>query len=118
MSKRIAIVIACGCVFSAGCTFSRGIQLPRSADQQLLATQAIARALAKFEFPDIKGKSVLVHVGAPGDAVDEEFLRTAAKVEIVEEGAKVAARREDADLVLSVLVSAMGLNIRGRYLGL
>jgi hypothetical protein len=92
--------------------------LPRSATQQVLATQAIVRALDQFEFPDISGKKVLVHVGAPGDAVDTEFLRTAVQLEVFEEHAKVVVAPEKADFVLGVLVGSMGLNIRGRFLGI
>jgi len=107
------------CVLGAGCTFSRRTQLPRSASQQILATQAVIRALDQLQFPpEIKGKKVLVHVGAPGDAVDTEFLRTAVQVEIFEDEAKVVVAPEKADYVLAVLVGSMGLNIRGRFLGI
>lgn len=115
---RIAIILTLGCFLGAGCTFSRGTVLPRSASQQILATQAVVRALDQFEFPDISGKNVLVHVGAPGDAVDTEFLRTAVQIEVFEENAKVVVTPENADLVLGVLVGSMGLNIRGRFLGI
>lgn len=124
MSKRVEIVVQRICVLvlvcalGAGCSFSRRTQLPRSATQQLLATQAVIRALDQFKFPDIKGKKVMVHVGAPGDAVDVEFLKTAVQVEVFEEEAKVVVAPEKADLVLAVLVGAMGLNIRGRFLGI
>ena len=118
MSKRITIILTLACFLGAGCTFSRGTQLPRSASQQVLATQAVLRALDKLQFPDIRGKKVLVHVGAPGDAVDTEFLRTAVQIEVFEEQAKVVVAPEKADLVLGVLVGSMGLNIRGRFLGI
>jgi hypothetical protein len=72
VSKRITIILTLSCFLGAGCTFSHGTQLPRSASQQVLATQAVLRALDKLEFPDIRGKKVLVNVGAPGEAVDPE----------------------------------------------
>ena len=118
MSKRIEIIVSLVCFLGVGCTFSRRTQLPRSASQQIHATQAVVRALKQFKFPDIKGKKVLVHVGAPGDAVDTEFLRTAVQVEVFEEQARVVMAPEKADLVLAVVVGAMGLNIRGRFLGI
>lgn len=118
MSKRIVIIVSLVCLLGVGCSFSRRTQLPRSASQQILATQAVVRALDQFKFPDIKGKKVLVHVGAPGDAVDTEFLRTAVQIEVFEEDARVVVAPEKADLVLAVLVGSMGLNIRGRFLGI
>jgi len=119
MSKRIAVIVTLVCLLGVGCTFSRRTQLPRSASQQILATQAVIRALDQFEFPEvIKGKKVLVHVGAPGDAVDEEFLRTAVQIEVFEEDGRVVVAPEKADLVLAVLVGSMGLNIRGRFFGI
>jgi hypothetical protein len=118
MSKRIAIIVSLVCILGVGCAFSHRTQLPRSASEQIHATQAVVRALEQFEFPDIKGKKVVVHVGAPGDAVDTEFLRTAIQVEVYEEEALVVVAPEKADLVLAVVVGAMGLNIRGRFVGI
>ena len=107
MSRRIAIIVTLICVVGTGCTFSRRTELPRSASQQILATQAIVRALDQFEFPDVEGKRVMVHVGAPGDAVDTEFLRTAVQIEVFEEEARVVLDPENADLVLAVLVGSI-----------
>jgi hypothetical protein len=118
MSKRIAIVATLICFLGVGCSFSRRTHLPRSASQQILATQAIIRALDQFKFPDMRGKKVLVHVGAPGDGVDIDFLRTAVQIEVFEEQARVVVSPEKADLVLAVLVGSMGLNIRGRFVGI
>jgi hypothetical protein len=115
MSRRIASVV---CALGIGCAFSRATELPRSASQQILATHAVVRALDQFEFPDIRGKRVWVHVGAPGDAVDTEFLKTAVQIEVFEEEAQVAVDPEKADLVLAVLVGSMGLDIRGRFVGI
>jgi hypothetical protein len=117
MVRRI-VLFALVCALGLGCSFSRRTQLPRSANQQLLATQAIVRALDQFQFPEMKGKRVLVHVGAPGDAVDTEFLRTAVQIEVFEEEASVVLEPANADLVLAVLVGSMGLNIGGRFLGI
>lgn len=118
MSYRIAIAAALVCVCSLSCSFSRPTRVPRSATQQILATEAIDRALEQFEFPDVKGKRVLVHVGPPGDAIDAEFLRSAVSVELYEHEAIVVRSREEADLVLGVLVGAMGLDIGGRFVGI
>jgi len=118
MSVRVVIAAALVCVSATGCGFSRMTPVPRSASQQILATEAIDRALEQFEFPDLKGKKVMVHVGPPGDAIDEEFLRTAVSVELFEEEAKVVTASEDADLVLGVLIGAMGLDIGGRFFGI
>jgi hypothetical protein len=118
MSGRSAIILSLVCAAGMGCTITQRTQLPRSATQQILATTAVVRAFQQFEFPDIKGKRVMVHIGAPGDAVDTEFLKTAVQLEIYEEEAKVVAVPEQADLLLAVLVGSMGLNIRGRFVGI
>ncbi|HEX5067090.1 MAG TPA: hypothetical protein VFY49_13305 [Myxococcota bacterium] len=117
MPGRIGILLMFGAL-GMGCAFGARTELPRSASQQLLATQAVVRALDQFDFPDLHGKKVMVHVGAPGDAVDAEFLRTAVQIELFEEAARVVATPEDADLVLGVLVGSMGLDIRGRFFGI
>jgi hypothetical protein len=117
-SRRTALVSTLLCVVWMGCSFTHRMELPRSATQQILATQAIVRALDQFAFPDIQGKKVMVHIGAPGDAVDTDFLKTAVQIEVFDKGAQVVGTPEQADLVLAVLVGSMGLDIRGRFVGI
>lgn len=103
---------------AAGCSGTPRLELPRSATQQVLATEAIDRALAQFEFPDVAGRRVAVYVGAPGDAVDGDYLRVAVQIALLEQNAIVVPLDRDPDLVLAVLVGAMGLDQKGRFFGI
>ncbi len=53
------------CVASIGCAFSQRVEVPRSGWEQILSTEAIDRALAQLEWPDLSGESVFVQLGAP-----------------------------------------------------
>jgi hypothetical protein len=91
--------------------------VPRTATQQNLATEAIDRALDQLEWPKLEGKSVLVAIGPPGDAVDTEYLRIAVEVEIAERGGRVVEDSDEADFVAALLVGAVGLDISERFMG-
>jgi len=101
-----------------GCSFSRTITTPRSGWNQILATEAVDRALKQLDWPAVEGKTVYVQIGPPGDALDPVYLRRAVEVTLAEKGARIAGELEQADHVLSCLVGALGLDIGGRYLGL
>jgi hypothetical protein len=89
--------------------------VPHRRDRKRSRHPLAGRATTEEEQPC---RSAARSVGAPGDAVDKEFLRTAVQIEVFEERARVVVAPEKADLVLGVLVGSMGLNIEGRFLGI
>jgi hypothetical protein len=110
----LALLVA----LASACSMTPELKLPRTATQQVLATEAIDRALEQFEFPDVVGRRVAVYVGAPGDAVDGDYLRVAVQIALLEAHAIVVPLDDDPDLVLAVLVGAMGLDQAGRFFGI
>jgi hypothetical protein len=105
-------------LLAMGCSFSQLITTPRSGWNQILATEAIDRALKQLEWPAVQGRTVYVQVGPPGDSLDSDYLRRAVEVTLADRGAAIAGELEEADHVLTCLVGAIGLDIGGRYVGL
>jgi len=103
---------------ASGCAFSTRVQTPRSSWEQILATEAIDRALAKLDWPRVDGKSVFVEVGPPGDVIDDLYLRRSIEVALANRGAKIVRNAQNAQYVLTTLVGAIGLDISGRFFGL
>ena len=105
-----------------GCAISRRVEPPRSAWEQILSTEAIDRALAQLKWPDVRGKSILVALGAPKEgslaASDREYLLRGVQVALADHGGLVVEAIDKADLVLTVLVGAIGIDARGRYFGI
>jgi hypothetical protein len=113
------------CVASIGCAFSRRVEVPRTGWEQILSTEAIDRALAQLEWPDLSGQSVFVQLGAPAsgkppvpEGMDTEYLRRGVEVALVQRGAVIIDDDDEADFVMNVLIGAMGLDTSGRFLGI
>jgi hypothetical protein len=103
---------------ASGCAFSTRVETPRSSWEQILATESIDRALAKLDWPRVDGKSIFVEVGPPGDVIDDLYLRRGIEVALAKRGAKIVRNSQNAQYVLTTLVGAIGLDIRGRFFGL
>jgi hypothetical protein len=103
---------------ASGCAYSTRVTTPRSSWEQILATEAIDRALAKLDWPQVDGKAVFVEVGPPGDVIDDLYLRRGIEVALANRGAKIVRDAENAQYVLTTLVGAIGLDISGRFFGL
>jgi len=103
---------------TSGCAFSSRVQTPRSSWEQILATVAIDRALAKLDWPEVDGKSVFVEVGPPGDVIDDLYLLRGIEIALAHRGAKIAHEFQSAEYVLTILVGAIGLDTSGRFFGL
>jgi hypothetical protein len=103
---------------ASGCAFTSRVETPRSSWEQILATEAIDRALAKLDWPEVDGKSVFVEVGPPGDVIDGLYLRRGIEVALTNRGARIERDSKTAQYVLNALVGAIGLDINGRFFGL
>ncbi len=122
--RRTLLLILFALLFlpgAIGCATSDRITAPRSAWEQILSTEAIDRALAQIEWPEVRGKSVMVLLGAPDEGgtspSDREYLKRSTQVALADRGARVVSELDQAELVLSVLVGAIGLDISGRFVG-
>jgi hypothetical protein len=105
-----------------GCSTTDRISSPRSAWEQILSTEAIDRAMAQIEWPELPGRTVFVSLGAPDEGIssptDREYLKRVVQVALADRGALIVTEYDQAELTLVVLVGAMGLDIGGRFLGL
>jgi hypothetical protein len=118
---RLLVLSATLCVLlyvTSGCAFSTRVQTPRSSWEQILATTAIDRALKQLEWPEVDGKSVFVEVGPPGDVLDDLYLQRRIETNLSDRGAQIAKNVESAEYLLTCLVSAIGLDISGRFMGI
>jgi hypothetical protein len=100
------------------------LELPRTATQQILVTEAIDRSLNGLDWPDLTGKSVVVYTGAPGQgfgtpsqSIDENYLLKATEGMVVKNGGRIVSRAKDADYKLYLLAGALGIDQSKRFLG-
>jgi len=113
------------CLALAGCAISAGkVTVPLTATQQILLTEAIERSLDGLVWPDVKGKSVVVHSASPGEATvvpgraNDDYLRSSVERRLLLNGARIVEDDAAADYVLLALAGATGLNRSARLLGI
>jgi hypothetical protein len=88
-----------------------------AAGQQLLATEAVDRALAQVEWPNFRGRSVYVDVGSPAAEDERHYLESAVMTAIAERGAKITPDLKSADYVVVVLGKAVGVDEKKTFFG-
>lgn len=93
------------------------VDVPRSANHQILATEAIDRALDKLEWPDVEGKSVFIRIASPGLPEDERYLQRASELRLAQAGGRVVEDVGEADFVFTVLSGALGVDRTQRFFG-
>jgi len=89
-----------------------------TASQQILATEAIDRALDGLQWPNVDGRSVFVDIGAPAAEDERRYLQTAVTSRIAERGARVASDLKSADYALVVLGKAIGIDESRTFFGI
>ncbi len=109
--------LICAGLLGLGCAYTLRTALPRSALEQTLATEAIDRALAKLDWPDVAGKSLVVQLGAPEESFDRDYLLRSVEIEVAQRGGVVVDDEDQAGYELNVLVGAVGVDRSGRFFG-
>ena len=89
-----------------------------TASQQILASEAIDRALEQLTWPNVDGRKVFVDIGAPAAADERGYLETAVTAEIAKRGAKLAPDLKSADYALVVLGKAIGIDENRTFFGI
>jgi hypothetical protein len=114
---RLVAALSCIGLLALGCAYSQRISLPRSSQEQLLATEAIDRALTKLDWPDVSGSSLRIQLGAPEESYDRDYLLRSVEIEVARRGGMVVDASGEVDYQLNVLVGAIGVDTSGRFFG-
>jgi hypothetical protein len=99
------------------CATTARITVPRTATEQIISTEAIDRALAQIQWPEVTGQKLVVQVGGPEESLDRDYLLRSVEVLIAQRGGIVVDDEEDASYELNVLVGAVGIDFDGRFVG-
>jgi hypothetical protein len=112
---RLAALISAP--LALACAITDRITVPRTAIEQIISTEAIDRALAQIQWPEVAGKKLLVQVGGPQESLDRDYLLRSVEVQIAARGGIVVDDEDEADSELNVLVGAVGIDVDGRFVG-
>ncbi|KKK88137.1 hypothetical protein LCGC14_2746190, partial [marine sediment metagenome] len=114
--KRIVFVLI-GAMWCAGCSSRLVTNTPRSALEQLLLSEAVDRALAKLQLPEISGKKV--HADFTNlKAYDQEYIKVATRARLAQLGGILVDKADQADLVAEVSSGALGLEYKNSGVGI
>lgn len=115
----IAAVLAAATLLVTGCSATTPPPGGRlAASQQLLASEAVDRALAQVDWPDFRGRTVFVDIGSPAADDERHYLESAVTAAVAEHGGKVTSDLKTADYSVTVLGKAVGVDEDRTFFGI
>ena len=101
----------------AGCTTARQSNTARTAREQLLISNAVDQALSKVDFASFQGQRVLVDEKYL-DCTDKGYVVGSIRHRLMMNGASIATKPEEADVVMEVRSGGVGTDDADSYLGI
>ncbi|MBS0204477.1 MAG: hypothetical protein JSS49_16355 [Planctomycetes bacterium] len=101
----------------SGCTTARQSNTARTAREQLLISNAVDQSLAKVDFAAFQGQRVLVEEKYL-DCTDKGYVVGTIRHRLMMNGATIAPKPEEADVVLEIRSGAVGTDNADSYLGI
>jgi hypothetical protein len=113
--------VASVCLFlsvwlACGCTTARQTNTARTAREQLLISNAVDQALAKVDFAAFQGQRVFVEEKYL-DCTDKGYLVGSIRHRVMLNGATLAAKAEEADVIMELRSGGLGTDDANSYLG-
>jgi len=99
-----------------GCTSTKTSNTARTGTEQLLISNAVDQALGKVDFSQLAGKRVLVEEKYL-DSIDKGYIISSIRHNVVHAGGHLAAKPEDADIILELRSGGVGTDISDAFLG-
>jgi hypothetical protein len=102
---------------SCGCSSNRQSNTARTATEQLLISNAVDQSLNKSDFTPLAGSSVFVEEKYI-DCTDKAYVLGTIRAKLMQAGAVLAAKAEDADVIMEVRSGAVGTDVSSSYIGI
>lgn len=115
-SAAILVLVALLLLVS-GCTTARKSNTARTAREQLLISNAVDQALSKVDFAAFQGQRVLVEEKYL-DCTDKGYILGSIRHRLMLNGATIAAKPEEADVVVELRSGGVGTDDSDSYLGI
>ena len=109
----LAIVVCSIC----GCSSNRQSNTARTATEQLLISNAVDQSLNKSDFSPLAGSCVFVEEKYI-DCTDKGYIIGSVRHKVMQAGATLAAKPEEADVIMELRSGAVGTDVSSSYLGI
>jgi len=112
---RPAILLAA--VIIVGCGTTRWSDTRRTATEQLLISDAMDRAVSRFDFRAVAGKKIYLDATYIKYTTDSDYLISSMRQHMLAGGCILMDRRDDADYIVEVRAGAVGTDRRDVLFG-
>jgi hypothetical protein len=116
ITRQVSSLCLCLLIVS-GCTTARQSNTARTAREQLLISNAVDQALAKVDFAAFQGQRVLVEEKYL-DCTDKGYVIGSIRHRLMLNGAAIATKPEEADVVMELRSGGVGTDDADSYLGI
>jgi hypothetical protein len=116
MFSRLCCCCALMVVTSIGCTSSRTSNTARTGREQILISSAVDQALSKIDFTAFNGSKVFIE-DKYLECVDKGYLVGSIRHRAMTNGAILAGKADDADVVLELRSGVLGTDSADSFLG-
>jgi hypothetical protein len=103
-------------VSTGGCTSTKQSNTSRTATEQLLISNAVDQSLNKIDFTPLAGTAVFVEEKYI-DCVDKGYIIGSVRHKLLQAGATLATKPEEADAIMEVRSGGVGTDVTSSYLG-
>jgi hypothetical protein len=100
----------------AGCSSNRQSNTARTATEQMLISNAVDQSLNKIDFTPLAGANVFVEEKYI-DCIDKGYIIGSVRHKLLQAGAFLAAKPEEADAIMELRSGAVGTDVSSSYLG-
>ncbi|MBS0262097.1 MAG: hypothetical protein JSS02_09090 [Planctomycetes bacterium] len=99
-----------------GCSSSKQSNTARTATEQLLISNAVDQSLNKIDFTPLAGANVFVEEKYV-DCIDKGYVIGSVRHKLLQAGAALATKIEDADCVMELRSGSVGTDVNSSYIG-
>jgi hypothetical protein len=117
VGHRFGFCVSLTLICLVGCSTTRTSDTSRTGLEQLLISNAVDQALNKVDFTPFVGKAVYLDEKYL-ECTDKNYVIASIRHRLFRHGATVAAKREEADVVLEVRSGAVGTDNSDSYIGI
>jgi hypothetical protein len=103
---------------TTGCGTTRRSDSKRTATEQLLISDAVERAVMQIDMRPLAGQTVFLDTTILDDVSDGKYLASALKHQLLASGCRLAAKQDDADIVVEARAGAIGTDRNSVLLGI
>jgi hypothetical protein len=104
-------------LLAGGCTTAKPPNTARTATEQLLISNAVDQSLNRIDFTPLAGARVFVEEKYI-DCIDKGYIIGSIRHKLLQAGAMLAAKPEDAEAIMEVRSGAVGTDVTGSYVGI